>query len=306
MWKQDMLHRPTHPTANRSLVPGPGLESQKEASEEGQYSTPRTGHPANPTPKPWKCPQHTSHPHPRMAYPAAPSRPAGQLFRQTEATSQSVPHTAWPRPHCRSLAPPRQPTDQAPKPGTEIQTNPNDPKRAEMPGATLPADPNRQPVCRVPTKEGYIGTSTRPKARDRHRVLRTDQHPLPSLEPSKPSNPNPQPQHPVPHPKKPPTPKEEEPAENTYSDDQECGSTPKKKSRPAGPVQQEYASHRRTHDQHGQPPNPRGRASRAPSPQPQPQPGQRGNKTHPKPAPRPGRPTQMQAPSQHRHKQPAP
>ncbi|MEQ2284995.1 hypothetical protein AMECASPLE_027306 [Ameca splendens] len=39
-------------------------------------------------------------------------------------------------------------------------------------GASSPVDPNRHP--RVPTKEGGIGTSTGPKARDRHWAPRTD------------------------------------------------------------------------------------------------------------------------------------
>ncbi|MEQ2285991.1 hypothetical protein AMECASPLE_037623 [Ameca splendens] len=54
---QDMLHRPTHLTANRSLAPSQGQEPQKEALEEGLHSTPRTGHPANPTPKPRRSPR---------------------------------------------------------------------------------------------------------------------------------------------------------------------------------------------------------------------------------------------------------
>ncbi|MEQ2305052.1 hypothetical protein AMECASPLE_033588 [Ameca splendens] len=55
---QDMLHRPTYPTTNRSPVPGQGIEPHKEALEEGHHSTPRTRHPTIPTPKPKprRCP----------------------------------------------------------------------------------------------------------------------------------------------------------------------------------------------------------------------------------------------------------
>ncbi|KAK5603687.1 hypothetical protein CRENBAI_002427 [Crenichthys baileyi] len=55
-----MLHRPTHLTANRSPAPGQGPEPQKEALEEGHHSTPRTGHPAKPTPEPRRCPSMTA------------------------------------------------------------------------------------------------------------------------------------------------------------------------------------------------------------------------------------------------------
>ncbi|KAK5605434.1 hypothetical protein CRENBAI_013631, partial [Crenichthys baileyi] len=54
---QDMLHCPTHPTANHSPAPGQGQEPQKEALEESDHSELRTGHPANPTPKPLSCPR---------------------------------------------------------------------------------------------------------------------------------------------------------------------------------------------------------------------------------------------------------
>ncbi|KAK5605691.1 hypothetical protein CRENBAI_007643 [Crenichthys baileyi] len=99
-----------------------------------------------------------------------------------------------------------------------------------------PANPNRHPVLRFPTKERSIGASTGPKARDRQQAARTDQKPGPKLPASPPRNrPNPlnpdsQPRHPVPRPKKPLTPNEEEPARNTRSEDQECGPTPKKRA----------------------------------------------------------------------------
>ncbi|MEQ2277488.1 hypothetical protein XENORESO_003488 [Xenotaenia resolanae] len=57
-----MLLRPTHPTANHSLVPGQGQEPQKEALEEGNHTQ---------TPQ---VPQDTGHPPSRTAHLAAPSR----------------------------------------------------------------------------------------------------------------------------------------------------------------------------------------------------------------------------------------
>ncbi|XP_047239887.1 sporozoite surface protein 2-like [Girardinichthys multiradiatus] len=48
---QDILH-----PLNRSPAPRQGPEQQKEALEEGHHSPPKTGHPANPTPKPRRCP----------------------------------------------------------------------------------------------------------------------------------------------------------------------------------------------------------------------------------------------------------
>ncbi|KAK5611390.1 hypothetical protein CRENBAI_017398 [Crenichthys baileyi] len=74
------------------------------------------------------------------------TKQAGQPLHQSEATSQSTQHTARPRPPHRSPAPP-QPADQALKPGTEIQGNPNDPERAEKPAPAPdnPQDPNSNP-----------------------------------------------------------------------------------------------------------------------------------------------------------------
>ncbi|MEQ2299828.1 hypothetical protein AMECASPLE_019011 [Ameca splendens] len=83
---QDMLHRPTHLTANRSPAPGQGQEPQKEALEEGHHSTPRTGHH---TPKPRRSPRMpathppTRHTPPHQAsWPAPPSRPEGPLGKR--------------------------------------------------------------------------------------------------------------------------------------------------------------------------------------------------------------------------------
>ncbi|KAK5618133.1 hypothetical protein CRENBAI_021988 [Crenichthys baileyi] len=74
------------------------------------------------------------------------TKQAGQPLHQSEATSQSTLHTAQPRPTHRSTAPP-QPTDRAPKAGTKIQGNPNNPKRAEKPALAPdnPQDPNASP-----------------------------------------------------------------------------------------------------------------------------------------------------------------
>ncbi|MEQ2283258.1 hypothetical protein AMECASPLE_009358 [Ameca splendens] len=72
-----MLRRPTHLNANRSPALGQGQEPQKEALEEGQHSTPRTGHPANRTPKPWRSPRMPdTHPPARHTPPHQASWPA--------------------------------------------------------------------------------------------------------------------------------------------------------------------------------------------------------------------------------------
>ncbi|KAK5612750.1 hypothetical protein CRENBAI_007600 [Crenichthys baileyi] len=69
------------------------------------------------------------------------TKQAGQPLHQSEATSQSTLHT--PR---RSPTPP-QLTDRPPKPGAEIQGNPNDPERVEEPAPApdKPQDPNLNP-----------------------------------------------------------------------------------------------------------------------------------------------------------------
>ncbi|MEQ2289816.1 hypothetical protein AMECASPLE_037126 [Ameca splendens] len=132
-----MLHRPTHLTANRSPAPSQGQEPQKEELEEGHRSTTRTGHPSNPTRAPGCRPPTLPHGTPHR------TKEAGQPLHQSEATSQSTLYTARPRPPPQSLKTP-QPMDQAPKPGTEIQGNPNDPKRAEEPAPPPdnPQEPN--------------------------------------------------------------------------------------------------------------------------------------------------------------------
>ncbi|MEQ2290985.1 hypothetical protein AMECASPLE_008723, partial [Ameca splendens] len=104
---QDMLHRPTHPTANHSPVVGArqGAEPQKEALEEGHHSLPRTGHHANPTPKLPEVPQDAGQPTLPHGTPCS-TKQAGHPLHQSESTSQSTLHTARPRPPRRSLAPP--------------------------------------------------------------------------------------------------------------------------------------------------------------------------------------------------------
>ncbi|MEQ2312318.1 hypothetical protein AMECASPLE_029688 [Ameca splendens] len=141
-----MPHRPTHLTTNHSPAPGQGQEPQKEALKEGHHSTPRTRHPANTTPKPWRSTRMpATHPPARHGTPHHTTQ-TGQPLHQSEATSQSTLHTARPRPPRRSPTPP-QPTDLAPKPGTEIQGNPNNPERAEEPAPSPdnPQDPNFNP-----------------------------------------------------------------------------------------------------------------------------------------------------------------
>ncbi|MED6242954.1 hypothetical protein ATANTOWER_012550 [Ataeniobius toweri] len=91
-------------------------------------------------------PQHAGHPRSCTTHPTAPSRPAGQLLHQSEATSQSMLQTAWARSPRRSPASP-QLADRAPKPGTEIQRNASEPERAEtpVPAPDNPQDPNPNP-----------------------------------------------------------------------------------------------------------------------------------------------------------------
>ncbi|KAK5623397.1 hypothetical protein CRENBAI_014843 [Crenichthys baileyi] len=113
-----MLHSPTHPTANRNPAPGQGPEPQKEALDEVHHSMPSTGHLANSTPEPWRC----------------PSMPATHTAHCPAKTPSSEP-----------CAP--QPTDRPPNPGTEIQGNPSNAERAET-AATVPGnpqDPNPSP-----------------------------------------------------------------------------------------------------------------------------------------------------------------
>ncbi|MED6240674.1 hypothetical protein ATANTOWER_025656 [Ataeniobius toweri] len=102
-----------------------------------------------------------------------------------------------------------------------------------------------------------IGTGPREPTGDR------DQHPAGIAQTLKPRYPAPTPS---PLAKDATGPQKNEPVRSLRSNDQECGPTPKKKkrSRPPSPVQPEYATQRREHDQ--QPPNPWGRANRAPSP----------------------------------------
>ncbi|KAK5606346.1 hypothetical protein CRENBAI_022876 [Crenichthys baileyi] len=118
----------------------------------------------------------------------------------------------------------------------------------------------------------------------------------------------------IPCPKKPPNPNKKEHAQQRPR----VRPSYRKKSRPASPVQSEYATQKRANDQHAQPPpNPQGRANRASSPRcPAPDSShnqargatntshtdtEAANKPHPT---QNDRPTQMQAPGQHRHMHP--
>ncbi|MEQ2241860.1 hypothetical protein ILYODFUR_029739, partial [Ilyodon furcidens] len=226
------------------------------------------------------------------------TKQAGQPHHQSEATSQSALHTARPRPPRWSPMPP-QLTDQALKPGTRIQGNPNDPERAEKPAPDNPPDPNLYPspdpnqkarsLSWPPTPDGKRGTGpeNRPK---------TSQTPILS----------PNTQSPARRSHGPPT---------KRSQPEACAARPnyRKKSGPAGRTQPEYATQRRAHDQHAQPPPNHGAE---PTECPVPDAWQRttattrqagqqntshtkgANKKHPT---QNGRPTQMQAPGQHRH-----
>ncbi|MEQ2192619.1 hypothetical protein XENOCAPTIV_014497 [Xenoophorus captivus] len=141
---QDMLHCPTHPTANRSPAPGQGEEPQKEALEEGHHSTPRTGHPANPTPKPRRCPRMlATHPPVRHTSPHQTGWPAPRPKRSHISINTAHRPAKTPSAEPGAL----QLMDRALKPGTEIQGNPNDPERAENPAPAPdnPQEPNPNP-----------------------------------------------------------------------------------------------------------------------------------------------------------------
>ncbi|KAK5604209.1 hypothetical protein CRENBAI_021145 [Crenichthys baileyi] len=89
---QDMLHRPTQPTASPSIYHG------SESQEEGHHGTPRTGHPINSTPKPRRYPSIPATHTPAQQNPPHQAGQPGRPLHQSEATSQTTPHTAWPRP----------------------------------------------------------------------------------------------------------------------------------------------------------------------------------------------------------------
>ncbi|XP_047247570.1 basic salivary proline-rich protein 1-like [Girardinichthys multiradiatus] len=141
---KDMLHRPTHPTANHSPAPDHGPEPQKEAVEKGHsgpsYRAPRQLHPQTPG-----APQPAGHPHPHMAHHGPPSSPAGHPSTKVGPH----PNQRRLRPPCRSPAPP-QPADQGPKPGAKIQGNPKaapqeDPLRGPQ-KAREPTEPKPKPI----------------------------------------------------------------------------------------------------------------------------------------------------------------
>ncbi|MEQ2243445.1 hypothetical protein ILYODFUR_007174, partial [Ilyodon furcidens] len=105
---QDMLHCPTHPPANQGPVPGQG----SEPLEEGNHSTPRTRHPADPTPKPRKCPS------------MPPTHTPARYTLLHQAGQPASPSTkARPHPNQHRTLPSQDPLAgaQAPKPGTESQ-----------------------------------------------------------------------------------------------------------------------------------------------------------------------------------------
>ncbi|MEQ2230353.1 hypothetical protein ILYODFUR_028422, partial [Ilyodon furcidens] len=116
----------------------------KEALEEGHHSTPRTRQPTNPTPKPRRTPRKpATHPPARHTPPHQASWPS-PLPKRSHISINTAYHPAK-TPLSEPDTP--QPTDQAPKPGTEIQGNPNDPERAEEPAPAPdnPQDPNLNP-----------------------------------------------------------------------------------------------------------------------------------------------------------------
>ncbi|MEQ2292278.1 hypothetical protein AMECASPLE_021549 [Ameca splendens] len=92
------------------------------------------------TPKPWRCPRIlATHPPARHSSPHQAAWPACPPKRS---------HMSINTAHCPAKTPSPEPgtppTDRTrqPKPGTEIQGNPNNPKRAEKPAPDKPQDPN--------------------------------------------------------------------------------------------------------------------------------------------------------------------
>ncbi|KAK5600310.1 hypothetical protein CRENBAI_001396 [Crenichthys baileyi] len=116
-------HSPTPSTPDTSYPPphrvsrgqGKGSRNTTPASARGQShrrqhrrkatTARKARQPHTSTPK---VPQHARHTHSQTAYSAAPSRAASQPLHQSEATSQSLPHSARPRhPPPEPGAPPR-------------------------------------------------------------------------------------------------------------------------------------------------------------------------------------------------------
>ncbi|MED6241068.1 Serine/threonine-protein kinase 38-like [Ataeniobius toweri] len=142
-----MVRRPTHLTANLSPMPGQRQEPQKEALEEGHHSTPRTRHPANPTPKPRRSPRMpATHPPARHTPPHQASWPAPPSKR-----SHISINTAHPPAKTPSLEPNTSPTD---GPGTEARgRDPRQSKRSRegrraSPSTRQPPRPEPQPQPR--------------------------------------------------------------------------------------------------------------------------------------------------------------
>ncbi|MED6243407.1 hypothetical protein ATANTOWER_019700 [Ataeniobius toweri] len=134
----------THTHHTYSILSAPGADTPEGQVTRGprRWSpfspqrplSPKTGHPANPTPKPQRCPKHSGHSQSCTAYPVAPSR--HQAGRPT-SPSPKQSHKSINAAECPAKAPPAraqrptQPTDRARKPGTEIQKNLSNPERAK-------------------------------------------------------------------------------------------------------------------------------------------------------------------------------
>ncbi|MEQ2296627.1 hypothetical protein AMECASPLE_026611 [Ameca splendens] len=84
-------------------------------------------------------------------------------------------HTAWRRPPRQSPMPP-QPKDRAPKPGTEIQGNPNDPEEP-APAPDNPQDPNLNPI---PDPDQKARSFSRPPIPDGKQQTRVGKDPKPT------------------------------------------------------------------------------------------------------------------------------
>ncbi|MEQ2257078.1 hypothetical protein ILYODFUR_030796 [Ilyodon furcidens] len=130
-----MFHRPTHLTATTAQRPVRGQSHRRKHWRKTTRARQGLGTPPTPHPNPWRCPSipatHTPTQHSQLQQAGQPASPS----------TKAKPHTN----QRRTL--PGQDTklmDQAPKPGTEIQRKPSDPKRAKtpVPAPINPLDPN--------------------------------------------------------------------------------------------------------------------------------------------------------------------
>ncbi|KAK5610704.1 hypothetical protein CRENBAI_001166, partial [Crenichthys baileyi] len=130
---------PSPSVPNRSSASSQGPEPQKEPLEEGHHSTPRTGHPANPTPKPRRYPRMPdTHPPARYTPPYQAARPAPPPKRSHISINNA--HCPAKDTRARALPPPNRRTghqSQGPR-SKEIQAIPREQKSQTTPKTRTP------------------------------------------------------------------------------------------------------------------------------------------------------------------------